>query len=182
MDFIVKFTTPGHILSTRSMYGVISDLNKVFENATIEALISEHPGTSHVLIENEVKGKIDFNLYDARKGSWEIMLIGAIGGIIGKAAYDLTLDAIKTSETWDNFKKRLFAPSKKTATNIEEKLDSKKRLGPFAVESKVITIEKNNDGISKITYEATLIKTKDVELLVTSVDQVKKLLENPDEE
>ena len=181
MDFVVKFVTPGHILSTRSMFGIISDLNKVFENATIDTLISEHPNASRTTLINEVKGKLDFDIADARKGSWEIVLVGAIGGILGKAAYDLTMDTIKTSETWSNFKKRLFQPSEKAAANIEEKLEAKKRLGPFAVEKKTITIEKTNEGISKITYEVTLIKTKDSEHLITTEDQVKKLLEHLDE-
>lgn len=175
MDFEITIKTQGNYLSTRTLFGIISDFVRVFELGTIDALIQEFPSVSHTLLQKRVKGKIDFNLEDVRRGSWEIVLVGAIGGIIGKAIYDLAMDALKTSPQWTEFKNRLQRPSQDAAKNIAKRIEKQNKFGPLGIEKKTLTVEKTPDGISRIKYEVTLVKTLS-KVLTTTDDQVDDLL------
>lgn len=177
MDFEVKITTPGSYLSTRTLFGIISELNKSFEIGTINALKDLFPLSSNSQIRKFVSGKLDFNIVDAKKGSWELYLVGAIGGVVGKAIYDLSMDVIKTSPQWKGFKERVFKPSRKIAEEISEKLDDKEKLGPFLIETQSLVIETSSNGATKLKYEVVLIKNGDLPSLLTTENQVNHLIE-----
>ena len=49
------------------------------------------PDAKESEIKRKIKGKVNFYFDDVKRGSWEIVLIGAIGGLIGKVLYDLSL-------------------------------------------------------------------------------------------
>ncbi|MCF2920050.1 hypothetical protein L1264_06070 [Pseudoalteromonas sp. APAL1] len=138
MDIAIRVKTPGNKLSMKTMLGgVVGDLQKDLELGTFDMLISEFPSASHTQLKKLVSKKAELYLSDIKKGSWEIALVGALGGIIGKAIYDLTIDYVKTSPQWEEFKKRTQAPSKVAADNIYERIEKRNELGPFMIKNAV---------------------------------------------
>jgi len=91
MAFQIKFITPSMHLSTSSFLSIVSDLRKTIEKSSIHSIKSMFPDAKESEIKRKIKGKVNFYFDDVKRGSWEIVLIGAIGGLIGKVLYDLSL-------------------------------------------------------------------------------------------
>ena len=182
MDFRLRIVTDGTLLSSRTLWSVVNSLNSDFEKAIYRVLREEFPLASRTRLEKHVSGKVNFVFEDIRRGSWELIVIGGIGGIIGKAMYDLAMDFIKGSDAWKDFKrdleKRISSPSRKIAMELEKEIVQDKRLGPLIIERRSIAVEQLSNGFTRITGEIYLRRGNNRDLLVTSEQQVEALLED----
>ena len=177
MDYVIHIKTKGDLLSTKTLWGIIRQINRDFERAIYFALKEEFPKASSTYLRKAVKHQVEFTLRDARKGSWELVLIGGIGAIIGKAVYDLSLDFVKTSPQWQEFKNRIGRPSDNVAESLKSQLEVEKKVGPLVVEKRSVTIEHLSNGISKLTYYVELNRTHEKEVFVDSESQINALIQ-----
>lgn len=176
MDYEIKLTTKGDYLSLETLSGITRDIKHKFEKSLVTTLKSELPTSSATRINEEVKGNVKFKIKDIRRGSWEIALIGSVAGILGKAIYDLTMDYIKTSDSWKDIKEKVKLPSKKVADGISTDLSRIDTLGPLAITQKKIRIEQTSSGFSKLIYEVVLEPKKISPDLITSDEQLENLI------
>lgn len=176
MDYEIRLTTKGDYLSLETLSGITRDIKKKFEKSLNTTLKYELPNVSTTRINKQVKGNVKFIIKDIRRGSWEILLIGSIAGIIGKGIYDLTMDYIKTSDQWKDFKERVKIPSKKVAEGVSGDLSRIETLGPLAVKEKRIRIEQTSSGYAKLTYEVVLAPKKIKPDLIDSEEQLEYLI------
>lgn len=177
MDIAIRVKTPGNKLSMKTMLGgVVGDPQKDLELGTFDMLISEFPSASHTQLKKLVSKKAELYLSDIKKGSWEIALVGALGGIIGKAIYDLTIDYVKTSPQWEEFKKRTQAPSKVAADNIYERIEKRNELGPFMIKKRSLRITQSNDGTAKLNVDIELERKNDDEISIETESQINELI------
>jgi hypothetical protein len=153
MELDIKFKTPGQYLSMDSLQGVIRTINREIELGIYDTLVNEYPNVSRSLLKKAVKNKVDLNLKDAKKGSWEIELIGSVGAIIAGA---LISDFIVSTETWQETKKKIYSISERTVVNVKNRLSRKNRIGPFDSGDKSINISKKNNGVSKLELKVDL--------------------------
>jgi len=157
MDIEIHVKTPGNTISLNTMlHRIAEDLTKDVERGTLDMLKKEYPNISNTILSSYIINASDIYLDDAKKGSWEFNLLLALGGLIGKAFYDLGMDAVKTSSWWENFKKSLSSPSKDAAGYIAERMKSRKHLGPYKVTSVTTSIKENKKGISKLRADFIL--------------------------
>ena len=176
MDFRIRIVTTGDQLSTRTMWSVLNDLNRDFEKAIYRALSAEFPRANRTTLAKYVKGKVDFIFEDIHRGSWEVIVIGGVGRILGKAAYDLVMDFVKGSDSWKRIKEHLSRPSRRVADELQVELQEDKKLGPLVIERRSITVEKLDNGFARINVEMYLRRGTTREMLVTSEQQVEALL------
>jgi N12 class adenine-specific DNA methylase len=178
MDFELTIKTPGQYLSTYTLWSVINQINRDFERTLRKSIQTEFPKVSSRQLSKLYKGKVNFYIKDVRKGSWELVLIGSVGGIIGKIFYDLGIDYVKSSNQWQEFKKRVNGPSKTIAKDIKDRLENEKTLGPYIVERKTVEIEISENGIPKLIYKAVLEQRKEQHnLLLDTEAQIEALIQ-----
>ena len=178
MEFKIKLVTPSAQLSTSTFLSVISDLRKTIEKSSIHSIKVMFPDLKEKEIKRVFKGKVNFYFDEIKRGSWEIALIGAIGGLIGKTLYDLGIEIIKDSTKFKELKDKINgAPSKKIADDVKIALESKSTLGPYLTEQVVVTEEFKKDGTRIIKYESLLALREVKEALVDNDSQIMALLE-----
>lgn len=177
MDIAIRVKTPGNKLSMKTMLGgIISDLQRDIELGAFDMLVEEFSEATHNKIKKLVSKKAELYLVDIKRGSWEIALVGAIGGIIGKAIYDLSIDYVKTSPEWEDFKNRTRKPSKVAADNISNRLEKRNKLGPFEIKKRRLTITENNSGQVKLTLDVELERKNQEVIDVDTESQINELI------
>jgi len=176
MDYVIHIKTKGDLLSTKTLWSIIRQINRDFEQAIYFALKEEFPKASSTYLKKAVKHQVEFTIQDARKGSWELVLIGGIGAILGKAVYDLSMDLIKTSTQWQEFKRRISRPSENVAESLKSQLEVEKNVGPLVIEKRSVTVEHLSNGVSKLTYYVELNRKHEKEVFVDSESQINDLI------
>lgn len=181
MEIEIKFRTPGKYLSMQSMFGVVSDIRSEIELAIVDAISDEYPKASKEFVKKKIKGKVDLSLSDAKKGSWEILLIGVAGSAIGGVIASLSNDLIKDSEAWRKLKDIIYKTSDRSAKNAEHRLQNKKKLGPFEQTKRKVEVVKKPNGSSVLKLDVELKPKSDLDLgfdLENEVDDLIKQLKD----
>lgn len=156
MEVSVKFKTPGEYLSMNSMFGVVSSVRREIEISIAEVLYEEFPSSSREAIRRQVRNRVDLSLKDARKGSWEVLLVGTVGGAIGGIVVNLVSDIITNSDQWKQFRNDIYSISEKVSRRAEERLSKKKKIGPYEANYKQLKATKKNNGVPSLQVDIEL--------------------------
>lgn len=175
MEFVIRIKTPGAHLSFSTLFGVASDIAHQLQLAAFDALVEEFPTASKTQIKRLLKNKVDLQLEDAKKGSWELVLVGALGGAIGGVVANLATDLIKGSEQWAAFKEKTYSISDRAAKHARERLTGKSRLGTFNAENKSVNVKKMDRG-SRLEVDAELSRRRSGVESVHLEEQVNDLI------
>ena len=177
MELEIKFKTPGTHLSMQSMQGVIRSIIREIELGVYDALIEEYPHVSSSLLKKKVRNKVDLSLSDARKGSWEIVLLGSLGTLIAGVSINLVSDLIVNSETWKETRNKVYSISDKAAVNVKKRLERKHKLGPFNADKKSVGVSKKPNGVSKLELNVELERRNSNEIDFDMEKEVESLIE-----
>ncbi|MCG5526419.1 hypothetical protein LRB11_16050 [Ectothiorhodospira haloalkaliphila] len=173
----MKFKTPGQYLSMNSMFGVVSSVRREIEIAIAEVLYDEFPLSSRELIRRQVRKRVDLSLKDAQKGSWEVFLIGTVGGAIGSIVINLVSDIITNSEQWKKFRGDVYSISEKVSKRSEARLARKKKIGPYEAEYKRLKATKKNNGVPALEIDIELHNKRSNEMNFDMEEEVNRLID-----
>ncbi|WP_000406148.1 hypothetical protein [Vibrio mimicus] len=177
MEISIKFKTPGTYLSMNSTYGVISDLRKQIERGIFDALVEEYPDVSKSALKKILKNHVDLYLKSANKGSWEIEVGTVIAGIIGTVVGSLTVDLVINSESWGDLRSKIYSTSGRASEKIRERLDNKRKFGPFDIRKKDSRMITRNDKTTKYELNLDLETESDEGNLFNVEEEVNKAIE-----
>ncbi len=181
MEFKLKITTPGEHLSINSMQSVFRELNKQIELGLLDGVTLHFPTASKTKVKKIIKNKVRFYIHDMKRGSWEIALLGALGGLLAKVAYDLGIDIAKNHPKFKDLKERINGSySNDIAKKTAERLENKKTISSYNVQQSSINIAKKPDGTIVLEYEASLVSKKTEKVLLTNEEQIMSFLEEND--
>jgi len=179
MEFEIQIITPGNILSTRTLSEISNDIHRVIERGILEGFFEQFPKISKNKINQEIKGKTRLFYSDFKKGSWETLIIGAIGGLLTWFVTDIVGHHPQYRKIREKIIHNLIHNSDETNNifnsvdeAIENRFKNATKLGRMIVVEKETLVEIKTDGHKKLKTRITLRRRKETEFILTDKEQI----------
>lgn len=160
MDLNVRLITPGHQLSTETLFRAIRSLEAIVQRASLDTL-EEFFAHHDVQIGRDELGRrlhaayrevhAGFRLVDARRGSWEIDLSHAVGGALGWVVVEIMKEVVKNHPGTKRLVDWLNRKTWKTcASKVAEEIEKTQHFGHLGNQETTIQIDSDRLGVSRV--------------------------------